>query len=826
MSTQASSDNDPETNLQEGALAFAQGDLKKALALFNDAETGFGKKGELHGRCDALIRSAHVGLAMGRVDMADASLKEAEQIAMTLEDTEQIGRVCALQGNVLHVAGNTEASREKMEKAISIAEKHGYTSLAVSVHNDLGNLFGSLMQYSKALGEYRASAEIARKIGHALRSSVALSNGAMVCIKSSDQYAPSRNSHQTAPGSMDGVSAIREDGDGRRQSGRQRDVLRTRGTILIMEDNAPDIFAVGRQTALLAEAAVLLDEASASLPDAEISQHKATTHINIGLSYIDLAERLPEQAPSYRKKAAREFALALEDAQGIENSRLASYALGNLGRLREAEGKFDLASESTMEAIYRAAKADAPESLYRWQWQYARILTAQNRLLDAIAAFQSAIFTMESIRAEFANCYGKPRADLRKSESELYLMYVDVLLRHAAGLNDSEKQGILKTARQTVEKRKLFELRNYFNDDCLGESAMELASVDELVENAVVVYPVILSDRLEVIVTFPSDADESLDAGRKSGAQSACKLYTTFVDSTAVAKTAGDFREMLMARTSDPVFFEHSKKLYDWLVRPLERDLARSKPDTLVFVPDSALRNIPMGALHDGSSFLIQSYAIAVTPGLALANPTPLTPDRINVLAVGITSASKGFAALPGVAEELQAISSLYPCKALVDSQFSLAGFEAALKNEIYNVVHIASHGKFDDHIEDSFILASDRPMTFNELSDFIGLYRYRERPLELLTLSACETAAGNEEAALGLAGIAVKVGARSVLATLWAIDDLATAQLISEFYRQLRQSGVSRATALRQAKLKLLAGPSYSHPGYWSPFVLINNWL
>ena len=111
-------------------------------------------------------------------------------------------------------------------------------------------------------------------------------------------------------------------------------------------------------------------------------------------------------------------------------------------------------------------------------------------------------------------------------------------------------------------------------------------------------------------------------------------------------------------------------------------------------------------------------------------------------------------------------------------------------------------------------------------LDHCIGLFRYRDEPLELLTLSACETAAGDDRAALGLAGIAVKAGARSALATLWYINDQASSELVAEFYRQLKKPGMSRGKALQLAQLKLLNDPRYKHPCYWAPFLLINNWL
>ena len=141
-------------------------------------------------------------------------------------------------------------------------------------------------------------------------------------------------------------------------------------------------------------------------------------------------------------------------------------------------------------------------------------------------------------------------------------------------------------------------------------------------------------------------------------------------------------------------------------------------------------------------------------------------------------------------------------------------------------IVHIASHGEFRAESAESFLLTYDGRLTVDRLSELIGATQFREQPLELLTLSACQTAAGDERAALGLAGMAVRAGARSVLATLWSISDVASAELVSEFYRQLGQSGVSRAEALQRAQIRLISDRRYRHPGYWSPFLLISNWL
>jgi CHAT domain-containing protein len=246
----------------------------------------------------------------------------------------------------------------------------------------------------------------------------------------------------------------------------------------------------------------------------------------------------------------------------------------------------------------------------------------------------------------------------------------------------------------------------------------------------------------------------------------------------------------------------------------------------LVLVPDGALRTIPLAALHDGKDFLIATYAVATTPGLNLTDPKPLQRENMKVLSAGLTQGVQGFAPLPNIVQELGAIEKIYGSRPLVDQRFVYGNLSQELKERQFSVVHIATHGKFEARPEDSFLLTFDDKLTMERLSQLIGYYRFRDEPLELLTLSACETAAGDDRAALGLAGLAIKAGARSALATLWFINDEASSVLISEFYAQLTDPTISKAVALQRAQLKLIRDPIYRHPTYWAPFLLLNNWL
>jgi CHAT domain-containing protein len=234
-----------------------------------------------------------------------------------------------------------------------------------------------------------------------------------------------------------------------------------------------------------------------------------------------------------------------------------------------------------------------------------------------------------------------------------------------------------------------------------------------------------------------------------------------------------------------------------------------------------------MAALYDGQKYLIEKYSIALAPGLQLLQPQPLKRQQLKGLLGGLSEARQGFSALPAVALEVNQIESQIPAQVLLDQTFTSTTLQSQLNSAPFPVIHLATHGRFSSKAEDTFILTWDDRINVKQLDT---LLRSREQgdlnPIELLVLSACQTATGDRRAALGLAGLAVRSGARSTLATLWSVNDRSTASLMVEFYRELGQPGVTKAQAVRNAQLTLLKQPQYEHPYYWAPFILLGNWL
>jgi CHAT domain-containing protein len=200
---------------------------------------------------------------------------------------------------------------------------------------------------------------------------------------------------------------------------------------------------------------------------------------------------------------------------------------------------------------------------------------------------------------------------------------------------------------------------------------------------------------------------------------------------------------------------------------------------------------------------------------------------------MGLTVERPPFQALTNVRTEVASVQKILGGTKLLDRDFTLTNLQEQLQNKSYPVVHIATHGKFGVDSASTFLLTFDSRMTLEQIDEVLRQSKLSQRAsqrsqklVELLTLSACQTAAGDNRAALGIAGVAVRAGVRSALASLWNINDEATVPLIEEFYTQLEQPNVTKAEALQKAQLKMIANLEYSHPAVWSPFILIGNWL
>ena len=505
--------------------------------------------------------------------------------------------------------------------------------------------------------------------------------------------------------------------------------------------------------------------------------------------------------------ATRAFRAAAKTADSLQNPVLSSLARGNLARLPVGE-----ASERgrlTEQALFAAQRARTPELSFRWEWQQARQALQQGRGEEALAAYRRAVAGLQSVRQDIPVEYHDGRSSYRITFGPLYLEFADLLLRRAASVR-GQAQPLIREARDTVEMLKESELQDYFRDSCISSFKERRHSlVSNVPPGVAVLYLISLPDRLELLVGFGSEQRQfSIPAGE-----------------AVLRRQVQNFRELLEKRTTNE-YLNPARQLYDQIIRPIEPLLKEQALRTLVVVPDNVLRVIPFAALHDGKHFLVEHYATAIAPSMNLIDTKPPDTGQQVALILGLSKSVQGFAGLPNVLREVTAVQQLKGGKQFLDEAFTESRFATELKNVPYNIVHMASHGRFSSDPKQSFVLAYDGKLSMDELETDIKYGARRQSALELLVLSACETATGDDRAALGLAGIALKAGARSALASLWYINDEAAGELVVDFYRMLQVGGLSKALALQAAQRKMAATQRYGHPAYWAPFLLIGNWL
>jgi len=544
------------------------------------------------------------------------------------------------------------------------------------------------------------------------------------------------------------------------------------------------------------------------------SHEKAHGLVALGQIARKIASEFTHSSGRWRHLAYQALTEAASIAETIGNPRVESYAMGYLGRLYEDEKRNEEALYLTRRAIFAAQQANASEILYRWQRQTGRLLRGKGDIDGAIAAYQHAVKNFQTVRQDLSTAYQGSDSLFREKAGQVFLELADLLLKRAeVQTNPTAVQDDLKEVRDTIEHLRKAELCDYFQDACvttLQEKGIQLEYLEGIAGHTAIVYPIIFPDRLELLLNLP---DETI------------KRFIVTINRSELEKGAIIFRRALEKNWKE--YKPYAQRLYNWLIRPLEGELTARRIDTLVFIPDDFLRTIPMAALHDGNRFLICKYAVAIMPGrLTFIKPNLVKKEKVRPLLTGLTKSVHNNPPLPKVAEELETIQELYGGKKLLDENFNIKNLEQELKNISYTIVHMATHGKFQDNVSESYLWTYDGKLTMNDLETLVGLSRFRENPVDLLTLSACETAAGDDRAALGLAGVAVKAGARSALASLWFVGDEVSALLIPEFYRQLKAPGVSKAEALRQAQLKMLTHEHYHHPGFWSAFLLTGSWL
>ncbi len=770
------------------------------------------------------IALANLSLAyqqLGQWSEAEGAIAQSLNLLQTAKDTKDSSQILA---QVLDIKGRLQLAQSKAEDALDTWR------VSLDIYTKIGNqraVFQNRInqaQALQALGFYRQAEKTLRESTQILQSqpNSAVKVAALHSLGNVVQVTGDlETSRQILQQSLEVASSLPDQAaiadiflslgnTARVQQDTQTAIKYYQQTIKTATSPTTRIQAQANQLRLLlkteqlAAFQTLSSQIKTQLHDLPISRTAISARINFAQSLMQFRKKTAADTDSWLD-IAQLLATAIEQAKSLQDRRTESYAIGVLGQVYEQTQQWSDAQNLTQQALLIAQAIDAKDIGYQWQWQLGRLLKTKGDIKRAVAAYTEAVNNLQALRSDLVAVNSAVKFSFREEVEPVYRQLVDLLLLSQGNSQISSEN--LAKASNTIESLQIAELENFFRNNCLNAQIRN----PKKDPTAAIIYPFILPDRLEVIIKLP---------------QQRWLHYTTPVVEKELETTLAQLQENLPKPHTLRQVQSLSQKVYKWLIQPAEAALAESKIPTLVFVLDGWLRNIPMAALYDGKQYLVEKYNIALTPSLQLIEPKPLEKE-LKAIVAGLSEASSGFSALPNVKLELEQIRSQVPSSILLNQEFTSKTLQNRINSLSFPIVHLATHGQFSSKAEETFIVAWNERIYVKKLNKLVRtLEQNRPEAIELLILSACQTAAGDEQAALGIAGVAFQAGARSTIASLWNLDDESTAVLMSKFYQELANKNLTKAEVLRRAQLALLQNPKYKRPRFWAPYVLLGNWL
>ncbi|MBD2093475.1 CHAT domain-containing protein [Microcoleus sp. FACHB-1515] len=605
---------------------------------------------------------------------------------------------------------------------------------------------------------------------------------------------------------------------------------------------------------------------------------------NLGVAYATLKQY---------QRAIDFYQQSLSITQDTGNRALEGVTLSNIGRLLALQDQPELAivflkqsvnvresirgelrgAERELQQSYTDTIADDYRRLADLLLQQDRILEAQ-RILDLLKVQELEDYLQDmqrSGRTETGIELAAPEAQIRDRQQAITNRAI-AIGQELAQLRqiDSQQRSSQQTARiaqlEAMQTEVVAEFEAFIYSDEVQALVAQLsretrqqdlvAELDDLIvlqdnlakleQNAVLIYPLILEDRLELVLVTPNSPPTR---------------YPVNVDRAQLNETIVAFRSALQDPRSNPQPI--AQQLYEWLIAPMAQDLAAIDAQTILYAPDGVLRYIPLAALHDGNQWLAQNFRINNITAASLSDLNLQPVQQPEILAAAFEQGSFSFqvgerdfnfAGLPFAGEEVENLAATFPgTREYVDTAFTPDAIVPIMDD--YSIVHLATHAAFVQGApSDSFILFGngDR-ITLEEIKTWRG----RFRQVDLIVLSACETGVGeslgNGEEILGFGYLMQQAGARAAIASLWTVSDGGTQVLMNAFYAAL-ENGHTKAEALQLAQQALITGDfsavgaprgngtvvardtrtglspdvsnNLSHPYYWAPFILIGNGL
>ncbi|GAP94207.1 CHAT domain-containing protein [Leptolyngbya sp. NIES-2104] len=824
--------NSSQLLIQQGITQYDRENFSEAIQLWKQANQNFANQKNVLGQALTLNNLSLAYQQLGQLQLAEQSLNQSfhllAQVSSSPEQSEVYAKALNAQGKLYWLHSQLELALTAWQKSaqgyaqannsrgVAIAQLNQAKALqALGFSRQAESLLQQIYQQIQSQADIELKATVLRDLGSVLRQ-VGNLNRSGDRLQESLKLAkkPAKiSSIYLELGNTERAIAERLQALGRSEA---RSHLRTalnyyEQSISLDHSLSAQLnrFALLVETAQSDKAIVQLPklrQAIGQLPPSRITVYAA----------IHLSENWMRLAKSNSIEIAQFLSSAIKQAQQLNDSRAESYALGQLGNLYEQAHQWAEARSLTEKALLKLEPIRAPEIRYRWEWQLGRLAQYQNDRKVATSAYETAIASLQSIRNDLLRINPDVQFSFRDNVEPVYREFIQLLLTS----EQQPSQTQLQKAIQSVDALQIAELENY-----LGCTLGNIKRVDQISDtNALILYPILLqasqpSERLAVIAQFPQASNQFV-------------YYETTLAKGTAETTLQALQENLAIPGRTPEVLTSAKTVYDWMIKPLEPQLAGSSINTLVFVLDGALRNIPMSVLYDGKQHLIEKgYAVAIAPRLQVFTPRS-SPEALAVTLGGVgipqTIDGKNYPPILKLREELDRIAqSVKTNPPLINEAFTIPNIRKQLQNSNFSAIHWKTHGTFSSDPTETYMVAYKERIATQTLHDLVQISsRSGSRPLELLVLSACETARGDSRAVLGLAGLAARTGTRSVLSTLWTAQDAPNTEFMAQFYRSLSQPGTTKAEAVRQAQLNLIQKTGYTTPHIWSNYVLIGNWL
>ncbi|MBE9098244.1 tetratricopeptide repeat protein [filamentous cyanobacterium LEGE 07170] len=775
-----------------GAIHHNLGQYEQALNYYQRSLVIQQEIGNRRGESSALNNLGKMYIALGSYAEALDYLQQALALWVEMGDRAGEGGTLNDMGLVYANLGQYERALNTYQQALTIRIEVGDRTGEADTLNNIGVVYDDLGQYERALNIYERSLAINTEIGDRAGEGTNLSNIGAV-YGGLEQYDQALDYFQRA-------LTIRQTIGDRTGEGNTLNNLGAIYDILKQYDQALAAY----------------QQALAIRTEVGDRPGEGTTLNNIGYIYANQGN-YSQAMTTYQQSLAIRREVGDREGEAV--------TLNNLGIVLDALGETELAIAFFKQAVnqweairgdirgldieHQQAFTERVSSSYRrladLLLQANRVLEAQE-VLDLLKLQELQDFQLQNVRGTAETRQG---LDLWAAEESILALLAQSLESPDTDLNDFIA---LPEIRNHIEELQ----RNAQGQNLNPAQLVRLQDNLQQLGNTALLYPLILDDRLELVLVTPTGLVRE----------------TVAVDRTTLEGAIANFRRTITNRRSNPVM--QAQELYQWLIAPISSHLEQEGVETLLYAADGSLRYIPLAALHDGEQWLTQRYTLNHITAASLTDFSRSEASNLDILAgafpetdvqVTIDGDAVVFGGLPYAQAEVDYLVDTLPnTTAFFDNAFSRAAIEPQLNN--YSIVHFATHAEFrSGHPNDSYILLGD-----GDRITLADLDQWQLTNVNLVVLSACKTAVGatdlgNGEEILGFGYQIQQTGADAAIASLWYVDDGSTQALMTAFYEALR-TGDPEAVALQEAQRALIADSALAHPYYWAPFILIGNGL